>query len=137
MDLANRERIKCHPPRSAASKKTKLRRYLLLFAESVLRLAGNYRERFRLFHGQIGESFAVELDARKGGVLTRDGQHPGGGVDADDRGAACRRRDGDPTRPDAELEHAAGTPPEIDVERDVLRDARRPRVVEARDLVVG
>ena len=64
-------------------------------------------------------------------------EHPLREVDADHVDPRGGDRHRDPARPDAELEHrAARTHRLVDVERHVLDDAARPRVVEARDLVV-
>ena len=78
------------------------------------------------------------LDAGELGALTRDLEHPRREVDADHRDAGRRDRDRDPPGADAELEdRPAGAHRLLDVERDVLDDGPRPRVVEAGDLVVG
>ena len=70
-------------------------------------------------------------------ALAADVQHPRRGVDADHAHAGGRRRHGDPSGPDPELEHrAARLAREVDVEVHVLRDAAAPWVVEPRDRVV-
>ena len=71
-------------------------------------------------------------------LLTRDLEHPGRQVDADHLDAGGRDRHRDPSGADAELEHRAARAHRLlHVERHVLDDAPRPRVVDARDLVVG
>ena len=65
-------------------------------------------------------------------------EHPGREIDADDLDPGGGDRHRDPAVP---TPSSSTGPPErtrlVDVERDVLDDAPRPRVVEARDLVVG
>src|SRR6266536_4462654 len=60
-----------------------------------------------------------------------DLEHPGRGVDADHLHTGRRGGDRDPSRADAELDDRASRGERLlDVERDVLDDARAPRVVE-------
>ena len=69
-------------------------------------------------------------------AYSRDLEHRGRGVDADHLDAGLRDRE-DPPGAAGELDHRpAGRTRLLDVEADVLRDARAPRVVEPRDRVV-
>jgi hypothetical protein len=75
--------------------------------------------------------------ARGARLLCTDLEHPRGGVDADHVHAGRRRRDRDAPRPDAELDDRAARGERLlDVEGDVLDDARAPRVVEPCNPVV-
>ena len=82
---------------------------------------------------QVDEArHAAELE-----LLLCDGKHPGRRVDADHPDARGGGRHRDPSRADAKLDdRPARAHRLLDVERDVLDDRARPRVVKARDCVV-
>jgi hypothetical protein len=105
--------------------------------EQRAKRADHERERLvdrRVAHVAVTQ---IELDARQLGPLARHVQHPGREVDPDDADAGRGDRHRDPARADSELEHRpAGADCLVHVERHVLDDAPRPRVVEPRDLVV-
>ena len=73
------------------------------------------------------------------GPLAADLEHARRGIDADHADPSSRDRHGDPPGPDPELDdRPRRDPPRLgDVERNVFRDAKAPRVVQARDGVVG
>jgi hypothetical protein len=76
-------------------------------------------------------------DACGCGGLRADLEHALRRVDPDHAHAGSRRRHRDPPGAHAELDdRAACSQREVDVEANVLGDAHRPRVVEARDGVV-
>ena len=108
-----------------------------LHVEQRAERADDERERLvdrRVAHVAVAQ---VELDARQRGALARHLEHPGRQVDADDADARRGDRHRDPARADAELEHRPARAHRlVDVERHVLDDAPRPRVVDPGDLVV-
>src|SRR5205823_12883751 len=70
--------------------------------------------------------------------LAADLQHTRRRTDADDADPLRSDRHGDPPGPDTELDHRRlGAACHADEEGDVLGDAPAPRIVEARDRVVG
>ena len=80
---------------------------------------------------------AVDAEALQQDALGADREHLGRRVDADHVHPRARGRDRDPAGADAELDDlAARLERLLDVERDVLDDARAPRVVEPRDPIV-
>ena len=97
-------------------------------------------ERHRPLDRRVAEVAVAEIDrdAGESGPLAGDLEHPLREIDADHLDPLGRDRDGDPPRPDAELDHrAAPFPRPFQVKRDVLDDADRPGVVEAGDAVVS
>ena len=98
-------------------------------------------ERDALGHRRLAQVAQAEVDAARDAGLVggsaRDGEHRGGGVDADDLDARAGDRDRDTARPDSELDHgASGRERLVHVEAHVLGDGPAPGVVERRDPVV-
>ena len=98
-------------------------------------------ERDALVDRRLAQVAEAEVDELGDAVAPRrapgDLEHRGRAVDADDADAGLRDRDGDPAGAARELDDgAAGGDRLLDVELDVLGDARAPRVVEPRDRVV-
>ncbi len=115
---------------------------LVVVAQVEIRAERTRHERDALvdrWSSQVAEPEVEPLrDAGLPCALGADREHSGGGVDADHVRARQRGRDRDPPGADAELDDfAPGRQRLVDVEGDVLDDARAPRVVEPRDRVVG
>src|SRR5215213_4401158 len=98
-------------------------------------------ERYALGDRRIAEVADAEVeercDAGLRGGLRADLEHPARRVHPDHADACCRGGHRDAPGPDPELDHGpSGLARQVDVELDVLDDADRPRVVQARDRVV-
>ena len=130
------------PPGRSSSRAARERlEPLVVVAQVEIRAERTRHERDALVDGrsaQVAEPQVEPLrDAGLPCALAADRQHPGRRVDADHVRARERGRDRDPPGSDAELHDLAARRERlVDVEGDVLDDARAPRVVEPRDRVV-